>query len=51
VDRFLVTSQFHFHIPSVEVSQEHIFNFQSNEGERAVTSMVIWNLVRCLMEK
>jgi hypothetical protein len=35
----LATSQIHFHISSVEVSQEHNFSFQSNEGGRAVTSV------------
>jgi hypothetical protein len=35
------TSQFHFIFPRVEVSQEHIFIFQSNEGGRAVTSVVV----------
>jgi hypothetical protein len=34
----LATSQFHLHIRCVEVSQEHIFSFQSNEGGRAVIS-------------
>jgi hypothetical protein len=37
--RLLATSQFHFHISSIEVSQEYIFHFQSNEGGRVVTSM------------
>jgi hypothetical protein len=35
----LATSQFHFRIRIVEVNQEHIFYFQSNEGGRAVTSV------------
>jgi hypothetical protein len=34
----IATSQFHLHIRTVEVSQEHIFSFQSNEEGRAVTS-------------
>jgi hypothetical protein len=36
---FFVTFQFHFRIHSVEVIQEHIFHFQSNEVGWAVTSM------------
>jgi hypothetical protein len=36
----LATSQFHFIFSRVEVRQEHIFSFQSNEGGRMVTSMV-----------
>jgi hypothetical protein len=30
----LATSQFHFIFTRVEVSEEHIFSFQSNEGGR-----------------
>jgi hypothetical protein len=43
----LATSQFHFIFPRVEVSQEHIFSFQSNEGGRAVTSVVVRILFYC----
>jgi hypothetical protein len=32
--RLLATFQFYFRIRSVEVRQEHIFSFQSNEGGR-----------------
>jgi hypothetical protein len=39
MDWLIVTFQFYFHIRSVEVKQEHIFSFQSNEGGRTVTSM------------
>jgi hypothetical protein len=37
----LATSQFHFIFSRVEVSREHIFSFQLNKGERAVTSVVV----------
>jgi hypothetical protein len=43
----LATSQFHFIFPRVEVSQEHIFSFQSNERGRAVTSVVVRILFYC----
>jgi hypothetical protein len=44
----LAPSQFHFSIPSVEVSQETIFIFnQMREGGRAVTSVVVWILFDC----
>jgi hypothetical protein len=36
----LATSQFHFHVPRIEVSHVLVFLFQSNEGGRAVTSVV-----------
>jgi hypothetical protein len=39
--RLLATFQFHFQFPRVEVSKEHIFSFQSNEGGRTVTSVII----------
>jgi hypothetical protein len=29
-------------VPRVEVCQELIFSFKSNEGGRAVTSVVVW---------
>jgi hypothetical protein len=45
--RLLATSQFHFIFPGVEVGQEHIFSFQSNEGGRAVTSVVVRILFYC----
>jgi hypothetical protein len=35
------TSQFHFYIHRVEVSQKYIFSFQSNDEGRPVTSMVV----------
>jgi hypothetical protein len=35
----LATSQFHFRVPRVEVSQVRVFRFKSNEGGRAVTSV------------
>jgi hypothetical protein len=35
----LATSQFHFRIPRVEVSQDLVFSFQSNEGGREVISV------------
>jgi hypothetical protein len=35
----LATSQFHYRVPRVEVSQDLVFSFQSNEGGRAVTSV------------
>jgi hypothetical protein len=37
----LTTSQFHFRIPNIEMSQEIIFSFQSNEEGRMVTSVVV----------
>jgi hypothetical protein len=43
----LTTSHFHFIFPRVEVSQELIFSFQSNEEGRAVTSMVVRILFYC----
>jgi hypothetical protein len=43
----LATSQFHFIFPIVEVSHEHIFSFQSKEGGRAVTSVVVRILLYC----
>jgi hypothetical protein len=43
----LATSQLHFIFPRVEVSQEHIFSFQSNKGGRAVTSVVVRILFYC----
>jgi hypothetical protein len=45
--RLLATSQFHFIFLRVEVSQEHIFSFQSNEGGRVVTSVVVRILFYC----
>jgi aromatic ring hydroxylase len=47
----LATSQFHFRIPSAEVSEEHIFSFQLNERGRAVTSVVVCDSVLISMEK
>jgi hypothetical protein len=41
----LVTSQFHFIFPRVEVYQYSIFNFQSNEGMTA-TSVVVANFTQ-----
>jgi hypothetical protein len=41
----LATSQFHFLFPIVEVSQDVILSFQSNEGGRAMTSVVVWIFV------
>jgi hypothetical protein len=35
----ITTFQIHFHISSVEVSQELIFLFKSKEGGRTVTSV------------
>jgi hypothetical protein len=35
VDGLLATSQIHFRISSVEVGQELVLSFQSNEGGRA----------------
>jgi hypothetical protein len=43
----LATFQFHFIFPRVEVSQEHIFSFQSNERVRAVSSVVVRILFYC----
>jgi hypothetical protein len=37
----LATSQFHFIFPRVEVSQDLVFSSQSNEGGRAVISMIV----------
>jgi hypothetical protein len=39
----LATSQFHFCIYSVEVSQKHIFHFKLNEEGRAVISVIVCN--------
>jgi hypothetical protein len=39
--RLLGTFQFHFQFFRVEVSKEHIFSFQLNEGGRAVTSVIV----------
>jgi hypothetical protein len=36
----LATSQFYFQVPRIEVSHVLVFLFQSNEGGRAVTSVV-----------
>jgi hypothetical protein len=46
----LATYQIHFHISRVEVSQKHIFNFQSNEGEGGDLRSCN-NLVLILMRK
>jgi hypothetical protein len=37
--RLLATFQFHYRVPRVEVSQDLVFSFQSNEGGRTVTSV------------
>jgi hypothetical protein len=34
-----VTFQFYFRVPRVEVRQDLVFSFQSNEGGRTVTSV------------
>jgi hypothetical protein len=47
----IATSQFHFHIPKVEVSQEHIFSFQSNEREGSELHGSVINLVRLQWKK
>jgi hypothetical protein len=43
----LTTFQFYFIFFKVEVSQKHIFSFQSNEEGRAVTSVVLRILFYC----
>jgi hypothetical protein len=45
--RLLATSQFHFIFSRVEVSQEHSFSFQTNEGGNPVTSVVVRILFYC----
>jgi hypothetical protein len=37
----LATFQLHFIFLRVEVSQDLVFNFQSNEGGRTVTSVIV----------